>query len=219
MTDFLTIKEIAKHFQVPESNIRYYRDRFEEYIPSIGEGRKKRYKKEALDVFAHIVHGYREEKSTEQIASELGSLFPRNVHVNHSESPVEESRDLATPEQYAGSSSYLVLQAQSRTLEHLAQALARNSSLSSEFSRLRQEQEKLKKGLMHVWRTQKSGSEHDPGIKNAEIHSMVHQLRSLEERIEDLERYLEQELSQVREDMKECLNLTRELVQSSVNNA
>jgi hypothetical protein len=64
--------------------------------------------------------------------------------VNHSESPVEESRDLATPEQYAGSSSYLVLQAQSRTLEHLAQALARNSSLSSEFSRLRQEQEKLR---------------------------------------------------------------------------
>jgi uncharacterized protein (UPF0335 family) len=48
---------------------------------------------------------------------------------------------------------------------------------------------------------------------------MVHQLRSLEERIEDLERYLEQELSQVREDMKECLHLTRELVQSSVNNA
>ena len=219
MTDFLTIKEIARHFQVPESNIRYYRDRFEEYIPSIGEGRKKRYKKEALDVFAHIVHGYREEKSTEQISSELGSLFPRNVHVNHSESPAEESRDLVSPEQYAGSSSYRVLQAQSRTLEHLAQALARNSSLSSEFFRLRQEQEKLKKGLILVWRTQKSGSEHDPGMKNAEIQSMLHQLRSLEKRIEDLERYLEQELSQVREDMKECLNLTRELVQSSVNKA
>ncbi len=219
MTDFLTIKEIARHLQVPESNIRYYRDRFEEYIPSIGEGRKKRYKKEAVDVFAHIVHGYREEKSTEQIASELGSLFPRNVHVNHSENPAEKSRDLVSPEQYDGSSSYLVLQAQSRTLEHLAQALARNSAMSSEFSQLRQEQAKLKKGLMHVWRAQKSGPEQGTGMKNTQIQTMVHQLRSLEKRIDSLEQYLDQELSQVREDMKECLHLTRELAQSSVNNA
>lgn len=219
MTDFLTIKEIARHLQVPESNIRYYRDRFEEYIPSIGEGRKKRYKNEALDVFAHIVQGYREEKSTEQISSELGNMFPRNVPVNHGEGPAEESRDLVSPEHYGSSSSYLVLQAQSRTLEHLAQALARNSSMSSECSRLRQEQEKLKKGLLHVWRMQKSGPVQDTGINNVDIPSIIHQVRNLEKQIEDLERYVEQELSLVREDMKECLHLTRELVQSSFNNA
>ncbi len=62
MTTLSTIQEIAKQLQVPESNIRYYRDRFEEYIPSVGDGRLKRYKKEAVDVFRHIVQGYRDEK-------------------------------------------------------------------------------------------------------------------------------------------------------------
>ena len=53
--ELLTIKEIARQLDLPESNIRYYRDRFEDFLPYVGEGRKRRYKPEALDVFRFIV--------------------------------------------------------------------------------------------------------------------------------------------------------------------
>ncbi len=47
--EFLTIKEIARRLDLPESNIRYYRDRFDRLLPSAGQGRKKRYKPEKPD--------------------------------------------------------------------------------------------------------------------------------------------------------------------------
>ena len=34
--------------------MRYYRDRFSEYIPTAGEGRSRRYKGEAVEVFGFI---------------------------------------------------------------------------------------------------------------------------------------------------------------------
>ncbi|WP_081904367.1 MerR family transcriptional regulator [Brevibacillus thermoruber] len=46
----LTIAEIAKQLDIPESTARFYRDRFEAFVPSVGEGRKKRYLPEAAEV-------------------------------------------------------------------------------------------------------------------------------------------------------------------------
>ena len=41
--------QIAKQLNLAESTARFYRDRFEDFIPSIGEGRKKRYKPETIE--------------------------------------------------------------------------------------------------------------------------------------------------------------------------
>ncbi|MGA3602949.1 hypothetical protein [Lysinibacillus agricola] len=44
--ELLTMAQIAKQLNLAESTARFYRDRFEDFIPSIpstGEGRKKRY--------------------------------------------------------------------------------------------------------------------------------------------------------------------------------
>ncbi|MBP2799567.1 helix-turn-helix domain-containing protein, partial [Escherichia coli] len=46
----LTIAEIAKQLEIPESTVRFYRDRFEPFIPFVGEGRKKRYLPDAAEV-------------------------------------------------------------------------------------------------------------------------------------------------------------------------
>ncbi len=37
----LTAAQIAKELNLPESTVRYYRDRFTEYIPTTGEGRNR----------------------------------------------------------------------------------------------------------------------------------------------------------------------------------
>lgn len=46
----LTIAQIAKELRMPESTARYYRDKFIEYIPYVGEGRSKRYRPETVEV-------------------------------------------------------------------------------------------------------------------------------------------------------------------------
>lgn len=211
----LTIKEIAKQLQVPESNIRYYRDRFDEYIPSVGEGRRRRYKKEAVDVFAAIVQGYKEEKNTEQIASELAARYPRTVEVDRASEAGENRTQIiaAGQNQGAENTSHSLLQTQSRTLEHLAAALARKSSVTSELSSLRQEQERLKKGLVHVWRTQKTFL-NAPGEKSEpQVSSLADHVHVLERRIQNLEQHVETELQEMRCEVKECLSLIRRVLE------
>ena len=46
-----TIAKMAEILKVPESTARYYRDRHSEYLPFIGSGRKRRYKKQALEAY------------------------------------------------------------------------------------------------------------------------------------------------------------------------
>jgi hypothetical protein len=39
--ELLTVAEIAKRLRLPESTVRYYRNRFNAYVPSVGSGRAK----------------------------------------------------------------------------------------------------------------------------------------------------------------------------------
>jgi DNA-binding transcriptional MerR regulator len=214
MTTLLTIKEIAKQLQVPESNIRYYRDRFEEYIPSVGEGRRKRYKREAVDVFGHIVQGYRDEKSTEQIAAELAELYPRTLPVAHELSQTAHGVEGSYDDQSTGlhSNAHPLLQVQARTLEHLAQTLAESSSLQSEYSRFRDEHEKLKKGLVYLWRTRNSRDSNDGTDLDVLRDTLTQQVYTLEQRLVRLESHVDREFGKIRSEVKELLDLTRELI-------
>ncbi|MFF3101167.1 hypothetical protein [Viridibacillus arvi] len=46
----LTMVHIAKQLNLAESTARLYRDRFENFNPSVDEGRKKRYKPKTVEV-------------------------------------------------------------------------------------------------------------------------------------------------------------------------
>ena len=51
----LSIADISRHFSLPESTTRYYCKRFAAFIPSVGEGRRRRYRPETLEVIAAIL--------------------------------------------------------------------------------------------------------------------------------------------------------------------
>src|SRR5699024_11927318 len=71
MTDqLLTITEISKKLDIPESTVRFYRDRFEDYIPYVGHGRR-RYKREAIEIIWIIAEGMRSQQSAEEIEQRL----------------------------------------------------------------------------------------------------------------------------------------------------
>jgi DNA-binding transcriptional MerR regulator len=69
----LTIAEIAKRLEVPESTIRSWRDRYAAFIPSVGQGRKKRYEPEALEVFAKIAELSAAYPSTAEVTEQLAA--------------------------------------------------------------------------------------------------------------------------------------------------
>lgn len=59
----LTIAELARSLNLPESTTRYYCNRFAAHLPSVGEGRRRRYKPEALETLQTIARTMRRDKN------------------------------------------------------------------------------------------------------------------------------------------------------------
>ncbi|MGM0971306.1 MAG: DUF3967 domain-containing protein [Bacillota bacterium] len=75
----LTMTQIAKQLNLAESTARFYRDRFENYIPSVGEGRKKRYKPETIEVLRFIAEGFKRNLTATDIEEGLSRMIARNT--------------------------------------------------------------------------------------------------------------------------------------------
>lgn len=81
MKKLMTIAEVAKELDIPESTARYYRDSFIDYIPSVGEGRKKRYRSETVEVLRFIAEGFKRKLTATEIENGLSQMFPRNFDI------------------------------------------------------------------------------------------------------------------------------------------
>lgn len=76
-----TIAEIAQQLNIPESTARFYRDKFNKFIPSVGTGRNRRYKEEAAEALRIIAEGLRNRLTATEIAEQLSCEFPITVEV------------------------------------------------------------------------------------------------------------------------------------------
>jgi len=77
--ELYTIAKMAKILKIPESTARYYRDRHSEFLPYTGSGRKRRYKKEALEALRLIAELANRSLSAEDIESHLSQEIKRNI--------------------------------------------------------------------------------------------------------------------------------------------
>ena len=66
-----TLKLIASEVDVPESTVRIYRDEFEEFLPTSGEGRRRRYDDASAARLTQIVQWKRSGWTAPQIRDEL----------------------------------------------------------------------------------------------------------------------------------------------------
>lgn len=89
-----TLRDIARELNLPESTVRYYRDAFNQYLPTVGAGRRRRYPPEAAATLRLIALRYHDGNTREQIERELAGLHPREIH----QRPLEAER----PEHGAG---------------------------------------------------------------------------------------------------------------------
>jgi DNA-binding transcriptional MerR regulator len=75
----LTIAECAKQAGIPESTARFYRDKFESYIPFVGQGRQRRYKPETVEVLRLIAEGFNRNLTATEIEYGLSRVFAASV--------------------------------------------------------------------------------------------------------------------------------------------
>ncbi|MEW5947051.1 MAG: MerR family transcriptional regulator, partial [bacterium] len=80
MSRLLTLKEIAKQLNVPESSLRKYREIFEDFMPGVGSGRGRRYREDAVVIFQDIRRLREDEHMPwEAVTVKLAEKYPMNA--------------------------------------------------------------------------------------------------------------------------------------------
>lgn len=67
----LTLNEVAQRLGLPETTLRYYRDRFSAYLPSVGQGRSRRYPLQAVERLRWIIEQLRGGASAHEVEAQL----------------------------------------------------------------------------------------------------------------------------------------------------
>lgn len=133
-----TKAELTRHFQWPESSIRYYCARFAPYLPATGEGRSRRYAPSCLEVLAFIRQRLPEVRTSKAMDRLLARRFPELAPARAELAPVrqdtiparfldcEPPRNLPTdskPDPKAAAKALRLLERQSEAMERIAASL------------------------------------------------------------------------------------------------
>ena len=72
----LSVAEIARELELPESTVHYWKNRFSQHLPSVGRGRQKRFRPEAVEVFATISRLLKEGHTARDVMDQLSQDYP-----------------------------------------------------------------------------------------------------------------------------------------------
>ncbi|GAB7021740.1 helix-turn-helix domain-containing protein [Salidesulfovibrio brasiliensis] len=72
----LSVAEIARGLEIPESTVHYWKNRFAQHLPSVGKGRQKRFKPEAVEVFGTISRMLKEGHTARDVMDSLSQSYP-----------------------------------------------------------------------------------------------------------------------------------------------
>ena len=126
--DLMSLADVAKEIGIPESNARYYRNKYSDYLPSVGTGRARRYKPEAVKVLRMIAEGFKSQLPAEAIEEQLQTEFGIPTQ------PTTKNKQQMT---VSPKMLDLVSQQQKQiavTMEQLQELKAENKQLREEFS-------------------------------------------------------------------------------------
>jgi DNA-binding transcriptional MerR regulator len=74
-TNLTSLRDIATSLTTPESTLRLYRDEFEEFVATSGQGRRRRYPEESVQILRRIVErkrgGWPSARIREELAREV----------------------------------------------------------------------------------------------------------------------------------------------------
>ncbi|HEY8393614.1 MAG TPA: MerR family transcriptional regulator [Thermaerobacter sp.] len=123
--ELLTIADIARRLGLPESTVRYYRDRFVAYIPTVGEGRHRRYRPEALEVLRFVADAMRAGTPAEDVEAALRQRFSLTVEPQQQSAATQQQSAAILRELVADAVADVVKEAVQRETEALREELRR----------------------------------------------------------------------------------------------
>lgn len=157
MTELLSIKDISQELGIPQSTLRYYRDLFMDYLPATGEGKKKRFYPEAIEVFQVIAKSMHMNKNADDINHDLSRRFTRFIEVNSEsqesdatysqQEEINQEQALSTVNQFDGPAIMTVIAAQNQALQQIAATINIVNEHQEELHSLKQEVSKLEERL------------------------------------------------------------------------
>ena len=164
----LSIADISRHFSLPESTTRYYCKRFAAFIPSVGEGRRRRYRKETLEVVAAILEEMQKSRTAAAVETALDARFPRNALALTDQQ--ECAPVMASGQSLLPVGALHLLERQTHALELIAELMrlflergpfttAGASALGQEQERLRTDLDTLRRLLQNAEKTQEEDLE------------------------------------------------------------
>lgn len=122
---YYTLQQIADSMNRPRSTINEWRKLFSEYIPSVGEGRQRRYKRESLNIFETIARLKESNETNDQIRDYLSQMVD-DITIR-----VDESEETPPPLLRQMYDSY-------------SEILEQNEDLKTELQSVKQEQQNSK---------------------------------------------------------------------------
>lgn len=91
-----SVAAIAKLLEMPESTLHYWKNRFDDVLPSVGQGRGKRFRPEAVDIFRAIGRLLGQGLSAADARTELVRRYP--VNIPHQPPEPENAAAAAAPQ-------------------------------------------------------------------------------------------------------------------------
>lgn len=135
---YISLREVGRQLGIPPSTIVYYKDKFDNYIPSEGSGgRRRRYPVEVLEIFRRIREMFNDNWSTEQIEKELALKFSLLMSDQQSDQSFEQSPVSGVTEGFAREVGSV--------LAKMSDVLENQSLFRSEIRSLRDEVEELRR--------------------------------------------------------------------------
>ncbi|MGI6037610.1 MAG: MerR family transcriptional regulator [Limnochordia bacterium] len=74
-----TIARMSEELGIPESTLRRYTKQFSEFIPSVGRGRKRRFKPETKEILLHIAQLFSQGLETGEVHAHLEQHYTRTI--------------------------------------------------------------------------------------------------------------------------------------------
>jgi len=79
MADLLTLQEIAARLDMPPSTVRYYRQKYKEFMPEVAAGRYSKFQLEAVEIIKDIAAATAATMQQQEIREMLSAKYPLNI--------------------------------------------------------------------------------------------------------------------------------------------
>jgi DNA-binding transcriptional MerR regulator len=80
--ELLTLQEIAERLNMPPSTVRYYRNKYKEFMPEVKAGRYMKYEPEAVEIIKFIAAATAATQQQQEIKELLSAKFALNIEKN-----------------------------------------------------------------------------------------------------------------------------------------